>query len=179
MHPQYSNNPQLAQAVANNPVFNAVDQQVQHDRDQQVVRWNYTYYIAGTVSAGATQPFNLTIEQGTDFKQNYLTGSAFAYNTETGSSFPMPNASGLTSWAARGLSVMITDTRSGRTLTSGYIPFELIMTPGYGMNFQHPMPFRYFWYRNTKVQFDIRNRDGIDQDFAIALNGFKELVPGQ
>lgn len=179
MNQRYVNNPELAHAVAQNPVFNAVDHQVQHDRDQQVVRWNYTYYVAGTVAAGATLPFNLTIEQGTDFKSNYMSGSAYAYDTATGSSFPVPNSSGLTSWAGRGLSVQITDTRSGRTLTSGYVPFELIMTPGYGMNFQHPYPFRYFWYRNTKIQFDIRNRDQISQEFAIALNGFKELVPGQ
>lgn len=175
-----SAHPELAQAMQQHPTFKAIESEVDHEREMQKVRWNYTYHVSGTVAAQATSPFTITVEQGTDFKCQWITGSAFAYASGNTTEFPMPGAAN-TNWSGRGLSIKITDTRSGRELTSGYVPVELLLTPGYGNNFQHPYPFRYFFYRNTKIRFDVRNRDvsgSKAQSFDIALNGYKILTPG-
>lgn len=175
----YTSNPEMADDIGGNPTFQAIANEVNHEREVQAMRWNYTYTLSGSIVGQATQPFNITIEQGTDFKSKWLTASAFSYDGDDDTDFPIPNSLGVASWAGRGLSVLVTDTRSGRQLTSGYVAFELLGTPGYGLNFQHPYPLPYFWYRNTKIRFDIRNRDNADRThyFEIALNGYKILTP--
>ena len=170
--------PELANEIARSPVFSAIANEVGHERDVQAMKWNYTYTLEGEITGQQTLPFDITIEQGTDFKCLYLTGSFFSYDSENDTDFPVPNSAGITSWAGRGLSVKLTDSRSARELTSGYVPVELMNTPGYGLNFQMPYPFRYFFYRNSKIKFDIRNRDNSDRvhQFAFALNGYKILT---
>jgi len=176
---QFSDSPELANQVASNPVFSSIAAEVEHERTVQAQRWNYTYVISDTLAGQVAAPFTMTIEQGTDFKCCFLTASAFSYSAGAATTFPIPNSAGSTAWAGRGLSLRITDTRSGRDLTSGFVPFELIGTPGYGLNFQQPFPFRYFFYRNSKIRFDIRNADAAARThyFAIALNGYKILTP--
>ena len=85
-----------------------------------------------------------------------------------------------TGFAGRGMTVKITDTGSGRDLTSGFIPLELLLAPGYGRSFQMPYPLKYFALRNSKIRFEFRNRDtesGARQQVDIALNGFKFQMP--
>lgn len=174
-----SSNPEMAEEISRNPTFMSVTQQVLQERELQAQRWNYTYTLSDSIAGQVTAPYNITVEQGTDFKCLWLTASAFSYDSENASSFPVPNSLGATAWAGRGLSVQITDTSSGRELTSGFVAFELLGTPGYGLNFQNPFPLKYFFYRNTKIRFDVRNRDNSDRThyFEVALNGYKVATP--
>lgn len=174
-----ASNPEMADAISRNPVFAALANEIEHDRERQAMQWQYIYGLSDSIVGQTTAPFNLVIEQGSDFKCVAFTASAFSYDAVNATSFPIPNALGSTAWAGRGLSVSITDTNAGRDLTSGYIPFECLATPGYGINFQHPYPFRFFFYRNNQIRFDIRNRDAATRThyFAIALLGFKTLTP--
>ena len=175
---RYSTNPEMEAAIRRNPTFSAITNEVAHEREVQARKWNYTYTLSASVVGQQTLPFNITIEQGTDFQALYLTGSVYSYDSQNATDFPVPNSLGSTAWAGRGLSVDVTDTRSSRKLTSGFVPIELILTPGYGLNFQAPYPFRYFFYANTKIRFDIRNRDNADRTHTIeiALNGYKVVT---
>jgi hypothetical protein len=187
--PAYQDQPELAASISANPVFSALADEVKHERTVQAMKWAYAYTLNDTLLGQTSKPFTITIEQGTDFICKYMVASAFGYDANNPSSFP---SFGSTSWAARGLTVRITDTRSGVELTSGDMPFELIATPGYGTSFVKPFPFRYTFLRNTKIRFDMRNNDnaafnatyiagqstGEGHRFSIALHGFKYLTPG-
>jgi hypothetical protein len=175
--------------VKTDSVFAALEAEVDHERHVQAMKYWYSYSTAGIIAGQQSLPFAITIEQGTDFKCIGISASAFAFNPAGGSSFPMPVATaGLaaTSWACRGLTVAITDTRAGRTLTSGQVPFELFATPGYGVSFTRMFPFNYFFLRNSKVQFDIRNNENVTfggstvatgaTSFSITLHGYKYMT---
>lgn len=172
-------NPELAQEISQNQAFRNIANEVQFERERQAISWQYAYSLSGNITGQQTQIFNITIEQGTDFQSKWLTASFFSYHAENATDFPIPNSLGVTAWAGRGLSIKITDTTSGRELTSGFIAAELLGTPGYGLNFQNPYPWRYFFYRNTKIRFDIRNRDNSNRVhyFEFALTGYKILTP--
>jgi hypothetical protein len=180
--PQYQDQPELRASIDANPVFAALEDEIKHERNVQAMKWWYTYTLNDTIVGQTSKPFTITIEQGTDFKCICAVASAFGYDAGNASSFPV---FGNTSWAARGLTVRITDTRSGRELTSGDMPFELWATPGYGVAFVKPFPFRYTFLRNSKIRFDIRNNDNAafaaatgGHRFSIALHGYKYLTPG-
>lgn len=162
---------------AMNPTFQAIRNEVIDKREKQSVRWAYTYSLDDEIAGQQTKPYTLTIEQGTDFYMEYLTGRCFSYDASNATDFPIPNSAGSTAWAGRGLTMQITDSGSGRPLTSGFVPIETILTPGYGQNFQQPYPFRYYWYANSKIRFDIRNVDNSNRThkFSIALKGYKYL----
>lgn len=185
MNENYVNNPGLARAVEEHPTFRNVAMEIAHDRERQAIKYPYVYHVSGEVTGQQTTPFNLNIEGGTDFKSIFMTGSAFSYEDTSGggdaTSFPVPNSLGLADWSGRGLSVQITDNGSSRVLTSGYVPWELLFTPGYGLNFQGPMPFRYFFERSSQIKFDVRNRDNANRShsFDIALVGYKVLTPNR
>jgi len=172
--------PELAQTISGDATFSAIADEVAHERKTQTMKSWYTYVLNDSIVGGQTLPFSITIEQGTDFKCCYLTASAFSYDGSEDSAFPIPNSGAVTWWAGRGLTVSITDTRAGRELTSGLVPFELFATPGYGLSFNRPFPLRYFFLRNTKIKFQIKNLDKSTRThtFAIALHGFKYLTPG-
>jgi hypothetical protein len=186
--PVYQDQPELAARIAADPTFAAIAEEVKHERKVQAMKWWYTYVLNDTLDGQINKPYSITIEQGTDFKCCYLTASAFSYDATNPSSFPIPNSGGLNHWAGRGLTIRITDTRTGRDLTSGDVPFELFATPGYGLMFTKPFPFHYFFMRNSKVRFDIKNLDNAArktangsyscQSFSIALHGYKYLTQG-
>ena len=189
--PRYQDQPELAARISADPVFSALEQEVAHERKTQAMKWWYTYVLTDVLDGQQSKPFIMTIEQGTDFKCCYMTASVFSYDASVATSFPIPNSGSSTRWAGRGLTMRITDTRAGRDLTSGDVPFELFATPGYGLSFVKPFPFHYFFLRNSKIRFDIRNLDnanryydestGTDhggQHFNIALHGYKYLTPG-
>lgn len=185
--PRYQDQPELAASIAANPVFMALEDEVKHERNIQSMKWWYTYPLNDTILGQTSKPFTITIEQGTDFKCCYMVASAFGYDSVFDSSFPV---FGNSHWAARGLTIRMTDTRTGRELTSGDCPFELFATPGYGTSFVKPFPFRYMFNRNSKIRFDIRNNDNANfgttgqpagtggHRFSIALHGYKYLTPG-
>lgn len=179
--PRYQDQPELAASISANPVFSALEDEVKHEREVQKMKWWYTYTLNDEIAGQTSKPFTITIEQGTDFKCCYMVASAFSYDGSNASAFPIPNGGGLAWWAGRGLTLRITDTRSGRELTSGDCPFELFATPGYGLSFVKPFPFRYMFLRNSKIRFDIRNNDlaaHASHKFSIALHGYKYLTPG-
>lgn len=175
---QYAANPELANQLTDNPVFASLMAEVHDLRERQRARWQYVYGFADQIAGQQTLPFTLTIEAGTDFKCEWLTASVFSYDAVNPTTFPIPNALGSTAWAGRGLSVSIHDEGSSRDLTSGFIPIELIATPGYGLNFQYPYPFKYHFRKNSQIRFDVRNRDGAlrTHEFSFALLGYKYLV---
>jgi hypothetical protein len=177
--PGITSNPEMAQAIDGNNVFSALAQEVLHDREVSAMRHYFTYEVSGEVQGQVTLPFTLLIEQGSDFKCFAITGSCFSYDAVNASSFPIPNALGVTAWAGRGLSFNMVDTRSGRQLTSGFNAAENILSPGYGQMFQQPFPMRYFFWRNSKLRIDVRNRDNALRihEFRITFHGFKIYTP--
>lgn len=189
--PSYQDQPELAARITSDATFSALEQEVAHERKTQAMKWWYTYVLTEQIDGQGSKPFTLTIEQGTDFKCCYMAISAFSYSDTVPSSFPIPNSANSARWAGRGLTIRMTDTRAGRELTSGDVPLELFGTPGYGLSFVKPFPFHYFFLRNSKIRFDVRNLDnaaryydeanGVDygaHKFNIALHGYKYLTPG-
>jgi len=170
---------QLTSEIVGNPVFESITQELSHMREVQAQMVPYIYVVSGNVIGQQTNSFILTVEQGADFKCKWITASMFSYDAGNATTFPVPNALGVTAWAARGLSVDITDSRSGNKLTSGFVPMELFGTPGYGLNFQNLFPWNYLFMQNNKVKFDIRNRDAAirTHEFNIALIGARILTP--
>jgi len=189
--PTYQDQPELAAAIASDPTFSALEQEVAHERKTQSMKWWYTYVLTDYLDGQQSKAFSITIEQGTDFKCCYMTASAYSYHVSVATLFPIPNSGSGTKWAGRGLMANITDTRAGRSLTSGEVPFQDFATPGYGLSFVKPFPFHYFFYRNSKIRFDMRNLDTANRyydvansvdygthHFSISLHGYKYLTPG-
>lgn len=181
MPSEFTSNVEMSRQISESAVFSAIATEAVHQRTVQAMKWNYTYVLNDDIDGQITEAFFITIEQGTDFQCNWITASCFSYEDDQGdpTNFPIPNSLGAVNWAGRGLSARITDMRSGRELTSGYVPFELFGTPGYGLNFQHPYPYKYYFMRNSMVRFDVRNRDNTlrNHQFSIALNGYKIATP--
>ena len=172
----------MANAFNSNPVFSAVAQEMYQKREAQAVRWTRIYPISGTILAAETKTEIITIDQENDFDCQAFLASAFSYSATAGqeTDFPTPNNSNNRYWAMRGLTVELTDTSSGRMLTSGEVPIELIATPGYGASFQNPFPFRYYFYRNTKLRVVIRSREthtGRSHNYEFAMVGTAFSAP--
>jgi hypothetical protein len=176
---KYTTNPEMAQMIDENPVFSSMADEVRHEREVTAMRHPFVYVLSGEVPGQQTMPFTILIEQGSSFMCKQITGSCFSFDAVNPSSFPMQNTVGALFWAGRGLSMDITDTRSGRKLTSGFTPAETLLTPGYGFSFIKPLDFRYYFYPNTKLRFDVRNRDNSNRthSFDISLIGFKIYTP--
>lgn len=165
------------------PVFNALAQEAAYRRETQKFKFNYTYTVSAVILAQTTLPVLLTIEQDADFWAIQLTGSAYGPTDDDGipsggaTAFDMPGTAA--GFAGRGLTLQITDTGASRPLSSGFIPVELLLTPGYDIGFHLPYQFKYWAKRNSKLKFDIRNRDTGSEyhQIDIALNGFKYTIP--
>lgn len=177
--PNPSSNIELQGAIDDTPMFQTIEQEVESERTRQALKFKYFYTLNDTIAGQTSRPYFITIEQGTDFKCCQVTGSAYYYSATVPTSFPVPNSAGNAMFAARGLQVMVTDTRSGRSLTSNFVPFECLFAPGYGLTFQTPLDLKYFLYRNSKLRFDIRNTDNSSttHQFSIVLQGYKILTP--
>lgn len=172
-------NSEMSASIANSPTFSAIYNEVAHEREAQAMRHFYIKTVQGQIAGQESAPFFLTLDQGADFQIKYLTASAFSYDDAVDTSFPIPNSLGVTAWAGRGLSIQLTDTGKSKDITDGFVPLELIGAPGYGLNFQHPFPLKYYATRNSKIRVDVRNRDLSTRthDFAIAFIGYRILVP--
>lgn len=166
-------------------IFKSVAHEQLHNRQVQKFKFNFTYHVTANVAPSTTTPVILTIDQDADFLIEKITGSAYGPVDADGvvqaagaTDFRMPGTT--TGFAGRGMTVKITDTGSGRDLTSGFVPVELLLSPGYGRQFYTPYPIKYFALRNSKLRFDFRNRDSqasARQQIDIALNGFKYQMP--
>jgi hypothetical protein len=178
-NPLGSSNPEMSQMIDSNPVFSAIAQEVEQERTAQSMKQTFIYNVNGSVRGQETGVFTLLVEQGVNFKCLAISGSCFSYDAVNPTDYPLPNALGVTDWAGRGLSFQITDTRTGNLLTSGFVPAELLLTPGYGFSMIRPIDFRYFFFPNTKMRFDVRNRDNVNRvhEFNLALIGYKIYTP--
>ena len=162
-------------------VYETLVQEAAYRRSVQLYKYNYTYTVTGIIPANTTNPIILTIEQDADFFIEKITGTAYGpVALVTGipgggaTDFDMPGTAA--GFAARGLQVQITDTGAGRELTNGFVPLEVILTPGYDLGFFQPYRVNYMAKRNSKLRFDFRNRDtqtNANHQVDIALNGYK------
>ena len=171
-------NQEMAEEIQGNPTFSAIMNQLMHEREVAAIKHKYVYSFTKDAIAGQTSaPVIVSIEQGSDFLCEEIYMSAFSYDACNNTSFPMPGA---TAFACRGLSIQITETGSGRDLTNGWIPIELLATPGYGVNIQaHSLKWHMLFQRNAKIRFDVRNRDGAlrTHDLSVAMVGSKIYSP--
>lgn len=169
-----------------------VIQEAAHFRQVQLTKYDFSYVLNVAVANNTTLPAILTIEQDADFLVERITGNAYGPTDVNGlrlvtqpTVFPLAGTS--VGFADRGLMIKITDTGAGRELTNGFVPAELLLSPGYGIAMNMPYPFRYYALRNTKFRFDIRNRDtsvgtgdpapDLFHFISITLNGFKYMTP--
>jgi len=175
-------NPEMASDIAGNPVFAALAQELEHDREVQKMKHQYIYGITGSLTtvlgANVAGIFTLTIEQGTDFKSDAMLISAFSVDAVNATSFPTPGAA---TFACRGLQMRITDAGAGRELTNNFLPLELIATPGYGVSLIKEFAWKYLFKRTSVIRFDVRTNDvassGRVHNFAIAFRGMKIYTP--
>lgn len=176
-------NAQLASAIAGDAVFSLVADEGARGVAATKARPWVTYVLTDSIDGQVSQSYILTIEQEMDFMCRHITASAFSYDASHPSSFPIQTAAYNADWAGRGLSLRMSDTRSGRDFTSGEVPFEIFATPGYGCSLVKPFPFHYLFMRNTTIRFDIRCNDNVARKaangltsghlFNIALHGHK------
>lgn len=168
-------------------VYQSIVQEAAYRRSVQLYKYNYTYTLTAIVAPGGTVPVILSIEQDADFYIEKITGSAYGpcdldgiVTPAVATDFDMPGTA--IGFAGRGISIQITDTGAGRELTNGFVPFELLFTPGYALGFFQPYRIQSLLRRNSKIRFDIRNRDtqaNANQQIDIALNGVKYTVSEQ
>ncbi len=144
----------------------AVIDQVRHARAEQKFKYAYVYTVTGIVLASQSKTLTMAIEQDADFLVERMTGSAFGpCDASTGlplsanTDFPKAGVPAGEGHAGRGLTMGWKDTGSGRELSRGQIPVECLLTPGYDQGFHLPFPYKYYAMRNSKIQFDFRNRD--------------------
>jgi len=165
-------------------VFNQVANEQLHNAQVQKYKYNYSYSVSAIIEPSTTSPFILAIEQDADFLIEKMTGACYAPCDTNGipvagsTDFPQPGIAVGAGFAGRGLTVQITDTGSSRNLTSGSIPVEAILSPGYGKQMYLPYPLKYFAARNSKIRFDFMNRDSqARHKVDIVLNGYKYMMP--
>jgi len=190
--PNTNPNPPNASNIA--PEFRgaakAVSIEAQDLRDKQAVKYNFTYPQSVVVPNNGQRAFQIVVDADADFYAERMTGSALGPCDSAGIRLVAENTNfpylGTTvGFADRGLMVQIKDGGSRVDLTDGYVPLELIFTPGYDVGtFNVPFPFKYFIRRNAKIVFNFLNRDtkttivGQNQMYhavSVALNGYKFL----
>ncbi len=153
-------------------------------RRVQLTKYAFIYVLNVPVANNTTLPAFLTIEEDADFLVHSITGSAYgptdvngARQAPTATIFPLAGTT--VGYADRGVMAKVTDAGAGRVLTSSFVPLETILTPGYGLSLDTPYPFKYLIKKNSKIQFDLRNRDTTASYYhfvSIALHGTKYTV---
>jgi len=166
-------------------MFQSVADQILHLRNEQRYKYNYTYIVTGIVAAATTKPIILTVEQDADFLCERMTGSVFGpVDTTSGlplaanTDFPQPGIAVGAGFAGRGMTMAWQDTGNSRPLSRGQVPVEAVLTPGYDIGFHLPYPYKYYARRNSKIQFDFRNRDTqAAHNIDVVWNGVKYQTP--
>lgn len=165
--------------------FQGVADQIRHLRAEQRYKYNYTYIVTAIVGAALTKPVILTVEQDADFLCERMTGSVFGPVDITSglpivavTDFPQPGIAIGAGFAGRGMTMAWKDTGNSRELSRGQIPVETVLTPGYDIGFHLPYNYKYFARRNSKIQFDFRNRDTqAAHNIDVVWNGIKFQTP--
>jgi hypothetical protein len=157
--------------------------EAQNFRRIQETKYAFIYVLNVPVANNTTLPALLTIEEDADFLVHSITGAAYgptdvngARQASVATIFPLAGTT--LGYADRGVMARISDTGAGRLLTSGFVPLETILTPGYGLSMDTPYPFKYLIRRNSKIQFDLRNRDTTASYYhfvSICLHGTKYM----
>lgn len=166
---QPKTNPNPANANPPAPQFRGAESTVQIEaqdlRDKQAYKYNFTFPQSVVVPNNGQRAFQIVVDADADFYAERLTGSALGPCESTGlrqiaqpTDFPYLGTT--LGFADRGLMVSIKDGGSRIDLTDGFVPLELIFTPGYDVGtFYIPFPFKYFIRRNSKLVFTFINRD--------------------
>lgn len=166
--------------------------EAQDHRDKQAYRYNFTFPQSVAVPNNGQRALQIVVDADADFYAERITGSALGPATSAGVRLPIqptdfPVVGTTVGFADRGLMVAIKDGGSRIDLTDGFVPLELIFTPGYDVGtFYIPFPFKYYVRRNAKLVFTFLNRDtrvGIApiagatlfHFVSVALNGYKYL----
>jgi hypothetical protein len=154
-------------------------------RETQKYKYTFSYGLSVAVPNDSNKTALITIEQDADFKAEKLTGHVIAPANQNGvrqtagaTDYPLVGTTA--GYAEHGVSVKITDSGAGRELTSGFVPLELLLTPGYREQFYIPFPWTYFARRNTKLKFEFMNRDtatGLYHFVSLQLKGYKYTTP--
>lgn len=157
-------------------LYDIIRKTIEHKKDVQTFRKMHWYTVDGELAGQESAPYFITTDQGFAFDCRYATGHAFSYDSDAGNAtdFPAPNFAGSTEWAGDGLSVSIKHSNDGTDFMNGSIPFKLLFAPGYSLSFQNALPFEYIFPGNSKIKFDMTNRDNENRthQFAIVLGGF-------
>jgi hypothetical protein len=166
---QPSTNPNPTNANPPAPQFKGAESSVQIEaqdlRDKQAYKYNFTFPQSVVVPNNGQRAFQIVVDADADFYAERLTGSALGPCDANGlrqvsqpTDFPYLGTT--LGFADRGLMVNVKDGGSRIDLTDGYVPLELIFTPGYDVGtFYIPFPFKYFIRRNAKLVFTFINRD--------------------
>ncbi len=166
---QPNTNPNPANANPPAPQFKGAEGSVQIEaqdlRDKQAYKYNFTFPQSVVVPNNGQRAFQIVVDADADFYAERLTGSALGPCDSNGlrqvqqpTDFPYLGTT--LGFADRGLMVNVKDGGSRIDLTDGYVPLELIFTPGYDVGtFYIPFPFKYFIRRNAKLVFTFINRD--------------------
>jgi hypothetical protein len=172
-------NQEMQTQISQNTTFQNIMNQAKYERERQKMQYPFIYSISGSLVGQASYVHTLNIEAGSDFRVMCATGRFYSYSAQNASTFPMPLSTNPAYWAARGLVVQVTDGGSGNDLTAGFLPVELLFSPGYGLNFMAPLNWRPYFKRNSTVRFTFQNRDAATRthSYDIALIGDKILVP--
>ena len=167
-------------------IFDQVAAEQIHNAQVQKFKYNYTYTVSALVEPSTSEPFDLIIETDADFLFEKITGSCYGPCTANAipalanTDFPMPGIAAGAGFAGRGLTMEITEAGSGRPLTRGAVPVELMLTPGYDLQFHLPYPIKYFAPRTSTIKFIFTNRDtqaNARHQVDIAINGYKYQMP--
>lgn len=209
---QPSTNPNPPNSQVPSPQFRnaagAVKIEAQDLRDKQAYKYNFTFPQAIAVPNNGQRAFQITVDADADFYAERLTGSALGPCDTSGIRYAgqqsaadnpnvppqptnFPYIGTTTGYADRGLMVEIKDGGSRINLTDGFVPLELLFTPGYDIGtFYIPFPFKYYVRRSAKLVFNFSNRDKaapaavagyntppfLYHFVSVALNGSKFLV---
>jgi hypothetical protein len=146
-------------------------------RDKQAYRYKFMFPQSVAVPNNGQRAFQFVIDADADFYAERFTGSALGPSDSAGvrlagqqpasdnpnvppepTNFPLVGTT--TGYADRGLMVNIKDGGSRIELTDGFVPLELLFTPGYDFGTFHiPFPFKYYVRRTSKLVFTFVNRD--------------------
>lgn len=154
---------------------------------KQAARYKFAYPQVVAVPNNGQRQAQVVVDEDADFYAERLTGSCLGPTDQNGvrlagqqpaaqnpnvppqpTNFPFIGTTN--GFADRGLMVRIFEGGSTLMLTDGYVPVELIFTPGYDPGTFHiPYPFKYYIKRNSKIVFDFINRD---QTVPVAVAGY-------
>jgi hypothetical protein len=137
--------------------------ELRHQREVQKNKDLFCYTLALAIPNNSDRTATLNIENDADFICERVTGHIIAPANEFGvrvvdAETDYPLVGTVVGYAEHGLSVKITDT-SDRPMTSGFIPLELILTPGYREQFNTPLPWKKLFPAKSRIKFEFKNRD--------------------